>query len=130
MVKPNILYKCPLCEKIYDTAEKCEQHVEEHAVSDYYGIWRRVKSAMSEWFVPGGYILMNDGEYMLSGVLVTKSNDSITITSSHFPLDTVKNMPCTNLNELTDMIKECVIAKLMECRSETYAEWAERRERK
>ena len=124
--KPKILYKCPICDKVFDTAETCEQHVEEHSVKDYYGKWRRVGGSESEWFVPGGYILLNDGEYMLSGVLVTKTREDIRIRSSHFPLNTVKAMVSSDITELVDMLKETVLAKIMECRAETYAEWSAR----
>lgn len=124
--KLKILYKCPLCDKVFDTAKACEQHVEEHSVKDYYGTWRRVSGSVSEWFVPGGYILLNDGEYILSGVLVTKTNEDVRIRSSHFSLDAVKAMVSTDITELVDMLKETVLAKIMECRAETYAEWSAR----
>lgn len=130
MVKSKILYTCPLCNRTFDTESQCEQHVEEHAVKDYYGIWRRIEGNVPEWFVPGGYILLNDGKYIVSGVQITKTTDDVLIRSSHFPLESVQCMPCSDINELFEYMKESILTKIMECRSETYAEWCARREKK
>lgn len=126
----NIGYQCKICKCVFDTESDCERHIEEHSVEDVYNKWFIVND--NARFIPKGYILMDDGEYILSGIAVYISVNHIETALSHYPLDSVKQMDCDESPEKTilDRIHKGIAIKESECRIETYSEWLNRKMKK
>lgn len=120
-------YQCEICGKTFDSQEECKFHIEEHTYRDYYG--KCFRAGRYDYFVPGGFILMDDGEYLLSGVQITVTLDGCEMHIAHFPLNTVKGMEVVRVEDIWVSLSGNLASRLNDLCEETYYEWANRRDK-
>ena len=121
----NMKYQCEICGKTFDFESNCKFHIDEHKYSDYYG--KCFKAGSWDYFVPGGFILMNDGEYILSGIQITLTLDGCEMHEAHYPLENLKTMEVVRLEDIWASLGGKLAVYLNGLREETYREWAYRR---
>ncbi len=121
-------YQCEICGQAFDYESDCKFHIESHKYSDYYGKCLRVD--VNKYYIPGGFILMDDGERMIVGIEISLTPEGCRMYPSHFPEDSVKMMDAVKLDDIWDLLRGQLIAQLNELREETYREWMKRREKK
>ena len=118
-------YYCEICGKTFDYEKDCKFHIESHKYSDYYG--QCFRSGFHDYFIPGGFILMDDGEHILSGIQVTLTIDGCEMHTAHYPLDALKKMEVVRVDDIWISLNAKLSVRLNDLREETYYEWADRR---
>ena len=121
-------YQCEICGNAFDYESDCKYHIESHKYSDYYG--KCLRFDVNRYYIPGGFILMDDGERMIVGIEISLTSEGCKMYPSHFPEDSVKKMDVVKLDDIWDSLRGQLIVHLNELREETYQEWMNRREKK
>ncbi len=121
-------YQCEICGQAFDYESDCRFHIGMHTYSDYYG--KCLRFDVNRYYIPGGFILMDDGERMMAGIEISLTPEGCKMYPSHFPEDSVKKMDVVKLDDIWDLLRGQLIVQLNELREETYREWMNRREKK
>lgn len=120
-------YQCEICGKTFDYEDQCKRHIEEHPFKDYYGKYLRLPQMIPKWFVPAGYILMPDGEYLVEGISIESTHDGLRMYKEHYPEETLKTLRVEDVNEIYEKFMNQLVTHLNDVHEETYYDWLNRR---